>query len=65
MFLFFAGLVFLLVVYQCANDGVWDRGWRWHRRENEPGLFWLLIIMQLLAGVIFAGLYFLGIPIRQ
>ena len=57
MFLFIAVLVFLLVIYQFAKGGVWDRGWRWHSRELEPGLFWLQIVMQILATVIFAGIH--------
>ncbi len=64
MFLFFAVLVLLLVSYQFAKGGVWDRGWRWHRREEEPGLFWLQIVMQLLAAVIFAGVHFWENPYR-
>jgi hypothetical protein len=64
VFLFFAVLVIFLVIYQYAKGGVWDRGWRWHRREEEPGLFWLHIVMQLLAAIIFAGVHFWRHPYR-
>ena len=57
MTLAFAGIALALVLYQCAKDGVWDRGWRWHRRQDDPSLFWTQIILELLAAVIFAALY--------
>lgn len=57
MFLAFAIFTSVLIVYQCAKNGVWDRGWRWHRREDDPRLFWTQIFLEIFAAIIFAGVH--------
>ena len=58
MFLAFAILTLALIAYQCAKDGVWDRGWRWQRRKDNPSLFWTQIILEISAAIVLVGAHF-------
>ena len=58
MLLFFAMLVLGLVIHQYYYGGVWDRGWRWHTRQDNPDLFRVTIVLQLFIAIALAVVHF-------